>query len=159
MKVNNGLNKYELASYLKELKLLSCSGDVDKSKLSSLAEVEAIRYKASHLDDLPVKKFTLDFNELSSGGGIELKRQLSKNNNSAVYLWTPRTNSCGLYSVQSIDDVNFKFPFNVNSEGIVVIMSTNLEDKLLLDFYRNSEGKEEVEVEVIGKNWSNLDIG
>lgn len=65
-----------------------------------------------------------------------------------------KSNYCGLYKISSINMVDFSFPFNVNQEGIVVFLAEDINDKLLLDFSCNSQGKEVLEVESQGKNWS-----
>jgi hypothetical protein len=156
--MNCSLNKYELASYIKELKSLSCTGEVNKNNLSCLDEVEKIRGKTSQLDELPINKAIVEFSVLGSKNFNNFKTQLLQKNSSSVYIWTPRTNSCGLYSVESIDAVNFNFPFNINAEGILVLLSVDGKDKLLLDFYKSDEGKQVVEIEVSGKNWSSAEF-
>lgn len=155
--MNCSLNKYELASYIKELKSLSCTGEVNKNNLSSLDEVEKVRGKTSQLDELPMNKAIVEFSVLSSKKFNNFNTQLLQKLIKSLY-WTPRTNGCGLYSVESIDAVNFNFPFNINAEGILVLVSVDAQDKLLLDFYKSDEGKQMVEIEVSGKNWSSAEF-
>lgn len=59
-------------------------------------------------------------------------------------------------NIATFQDVNFSFPFELNNEGIVVFLSTDLKDKLLLDFYINPTGNMVLEVEGQGLNWSNI---
>ena len=74
-----------------------------------------------------------------------------------VYLWTPRTIDCGVLLVPSLDVVKFDFDFDVNEEGILVLLSSDLVDRLLLDFSKSCTGEERMTVESQGINWMHVD--
>ena len=144
-----------IAPYLLELVILA-NKTVNKSDLSSVDKVDEVRAGASNLENLPIEKFTVDFSEKNDARFSSYVQGLYDANNEEVYLWTSKTNICGLYKVGSIKDVNFSFPFELNDEGVVVFVSADLENKLLLDFSVDPTGNKIVEVEAQGLNWSNI---
>ena len=144
-----------IASYLLELGMLANKA-VNKSDLSPVEEVDEVRAGASNLENLPTEKFKVGFSEKDGSQFSRYIQGLYDANNEQVYLWTGKTNTCGLYKVGSIKDVDFSFPFDLNEEGIVVFLSVDMKDKLLLDFSIDSSGNEIVELESQGLNWPNV---
>ena len=157
--MTNVKNKREylsnIASYLLELGMLA-NKTVNKGDLSSIEKVGEVRAGISNLGNLPIEKFKVDFSEKDDARFGSYIQGLYNTNNEQVYLWTSKTNICGLYKVGNIKDVNFSFPFELNDEGIVVFLSADLKDKLLLDFSIDSTGNKVVEVEAQGLNWPNI---
>lgn len=153
-------NKREYLSnidaYLLEIELLT-KKSIDKSELSSINEVDEIRSKASNLKTLPKKELKIDFSEKTSTRFIKYIQSLYYANNNEIYLWTSKTNVCGLYKVSSIKDINFSFPFDINNEGMFVLLSVDLKDKLLFDFSFDSSGKKIIEIEIQGLNWPSVE--
>src|SRR5688500_5918049 len=143
-----------IKSYLAELRLLN-NKDVSKEDLSSIVELEEIRRKSSLLKSLPISKFTIDFDERKSVRFNQYIQNLNKVNDSHIYIWTAKTNDCGLYKNGSIVDIDFSFPFEIN-EGVLVFLSIDLKDNLLLDFSNGTEGKRVLEVEAQGLNWPKI---
>jgi hypothetical protein len=52
-----------------------------------------------------------------------------------------------------LSDVQFDFGFAVNRDGIVVLLTADLQDRMLLDFSEGPDGEQLLEVEVAGANW------
>lgn len=150
--------KRNLPSYLLELKQIT-GLDVDSKSLSPIEDVEKLREKASVLADLDKNRLIISFSEKNSKQFRKFVVNLSKSNSNSVYIWTNRANLYGLYKVASIDAIDFSFPFDVNSDGIIVFLTSDLSDKLLLDFYYDSEYQEMIEVELQGKHWSLIPFG
>lgn len=142
--------KQNIKAYLAELKELT-EVDVSPQFLSSLEEMEEIRKKSSHLKDIDKIKYIANFSIKNSDRFKKFIANLSKANNSPVYIWTKRANSCGLYKAASINAINFSFEFDLNTEGIVTFTIKNANNQLLLDFYRVLKEQETIEIEV--KDW------
>ncbi len=144
-----------ITSYLLELGILA-NKTVNKSDLSSIDKVDKVKAGASNLENFPIERFKVDFSEKDESRFANYIQGLYSTNSEQVYLWTSKTNICGLYRVDSIKDVNFLFPFELNDEGIVVFLSADLKDKLLLDFSIDSTDNRIIEVEAQGANWSGI---
>lgn len=150
-------NEYlsNIAPYLLELGVLANKA-VNKHELSSVEEVDRIRAYALGIAHLPVVKFKIGFSEKNSFQFSRYIQHLYDVNREQVYIWTAKTNICGLYKIGSIKDVDFSFPFELNEEGIVVFLSVDMKDRLLLDFSIDSLGNEIVDVESQGLNWPHV---
>lgn len=145
--------KRNLSSYLLELKQIT-GIDVDSKSLSPIEDVEKLREQVSVLAVLNKTRFVISFSKKNSEQFGKFVVNLGKSNSNSIYIWTNRANFCGLYEVASINAVDFSFPFDVNPDGIVVFVTSDFSDKLLLDFYDDAEKQEEmIEVELQGKHW------
>jgi hypothetical protein len=82
---------------------------------------------------------------------------LEKSSPEKVYLWCPLTNVCGLLPPVPIREVNFQFPFEINREGMIVLLGQDLSNKLLLDFSED-EGRRTMEVELSGPQWGAIEF-
>lgn len=147
--------KNNITSYLRELGMLS-NRIIKESDLSSMSEINEVRVQSSNLANLPIFKFKINFTELTSKQFSEYIYSLYEINSAQVYLWTNKTNICGLYKANNIKEVDFSFPYDINSEGIIVFLSENLKDKLLLDFSTDVSGTKVVEIESQGLSWPNI---
>ena len=96
----------------------------------------------------------MGFAEKSSARFQMFVHALGQLNPSPVYVWTPLSNVCGLLRPVSLSEVNFGFDFAVNPEGILVIMTADLLDKMLLDYSAGEAGEELLEVEIAGERWA-----
>jgi hypothetical protein len=76
-----------------------------------------------------------------------------QSNVSPVYVWTPLSNLCGVLRPIRLRDIDWEFPFVVEAEGIIVILTSDLTDKLLMDYSQTDEGREILEVEASGEHW------
>jgi hypothetical protein len=142
-------------SYLLELKEFT-GVDVKREFLSSVEDVKKIIKKTLLLKDTNKNKFAIDFSEKTSERFKTFIANLKKANNSPVYIWTEKSNVCGLYKVASIDAVNFAFRFDLSPEGIVEFVTEDLSDRLLLDYYYDSDDREMLEFEWQGKHWHSI---
>ena len=99
------------------------------------------------------KTFTIKFYKKSSKRFKNFIARLYSCNKSPVYIWTAKSNNYGLFKIDSIKKINFSFKFKVNVEGIVVLLTENLQDTLILDYYENSKEERLLEITLQGKNW------
>jgi hypothetical protein len=144
-----------LPFYLAELKQFT-GINVDSKSLSSIEEVERIREQSLVLNDLKMSRFSMRFSDRNSEQFKKFIESLKKANSNSIYIWLYGSNLHGLFKVASIDVINFSFPFNVNQDGIVIFLASDFNDKLLLDFYCDSEDQEILEIELRGKHWSSI---
>ncbi|MFI3157237.1 MAG: hypothetical protein QX199_13870 [Methylococcaceae bacterium] len=147
--------RQNIKAYLLELSSL-INQYINESDISGLAEIEIIRHKASSLNGFPVSKFVISFNEKVTEKFRNFIDGLYYANDSEVYIWTKRTNICGLYKIESIRNINLDFPFEINDEGILVFLSADFKDKLLFDFASDSNGNKMLEIEVQGQSWPDV---
>lgn len=147
--------RQHIKSYLSELTVI-INQYVSEIDLSSLSDVEDARRKAVSLNDFPVSKFIIPFNEKATEKFRSFIDALYQANDSEVYIWTKRTNVCGLYKIKSIRNINIDFPFEINDEGILVFLSADFKDRLLFDFSLDSNGNKILEIEMQGRNWSGI---
>lgn len=145
--------KRSLPAYLFELKQIT-GVDVSSSSLCPIEEVEKLREQALKIADLAKNKFNISFVGKSSERFRKFIINLSQANSNSIYVWTNKSNLYGLYEVASINSIDFSFPFDVNPEGIIVFLTSDVNDKLLLDFYYNSQGEEMIDIELQGMHWS-----
>lgn len=129
---------------------------VNRSDLSTIDSVNEVKAKATKLENFPTENFSINFSDKKSGRFCKYIESLYKANGERVYLWTSKSNDCGLYSVGCIKDVDFSFPFELNTEGMLVLLSLDINDKLLLDFYIDSCGSKVIDIEAQGLNWTNI---
>ena len=52
-----------------------------------------------------------------------------------------------------LSEVRFDFDFSVNKDGMLVLLTMDLQDRMLLDFSEGPDGELLLEVEVAGANW------
>jgi hypothetical protein len=144
-----------LKKYLEELSILA-GHPVQVNELSHVDQAASIREAG--------KKFALQattISEISFSNRNEnlfkiFTKKLYDANPSPVYVWTPRTIECGAFLLPSICAVNFSFDFTINEEGILVFLTNDLIDRLLLDFTSLPSGEERLRIETQGENWIHL---
>lgn len=147
--------KKSLAIYLAELKEITAQ-DIDSKCLTSPEKAKGLAIEASSIEDKDISKLVFDFDKKDSKEFKELVLSLKKCNERPMYIWTPRTKICGLYKPVAIDSINFSFEFDINVEGIMVLITEDFSDKILLDFYRDESNNKILELEVQGINWTPL---
>ncbi len=142
-----------MPTYLKELSQLSID-KFDEKYLATPEVTEKIRkeVKRSELK----KKIEIFFEEKEAERFRCFVNNLHEHNKSPIYIWTERSNTCGIYEISSVIRFNFGFPFTVNHEGVIVLMAKNLTDEMILDFYDDFDKKKKLEIELFGPNWSNV---
>lgn len=149
------LYKKHIKNYLKELELLS-NHAVSEDALISKEELEKLRIKADKFKNLAANKFLINFSDKEEERFKIYLKNLYLSNSNNIYFWTHNANFCGLYLGQTIQDLNYSFPYEINEDGVVVILTSDFKDKLLFDFFEDELGNRLLEIEAQGQNWSNV---
>ncbi|NEV64841.1 hypothetical protein [Thiorhodococcus minor] len=144
--------KLNLKRYLDELTAL-IGRPVHADELGSLEQAASIREASQKFHAQATQACEIPFSERCSERFKGFVQRLHGANHSSVYVWTPRTIDCGILLVPSLAAVKFTFDFAVNEEGIFVFLTSDLEDRLLLDFSVSPKGEQVMKVETQGANW------
>ncbi|GAA4340057.1 hypothetical protein GCM10023165_19790 [Variovorax defluvii] len=144
-----------LKEYLKELAALTgrpvqCG---DLLSLEQTADLQAARQKCGV--EAAVSTDILFSDRGSERFGAFLRR-LHDANPSAIYVWTPRTIDCGALLVPSLSAIQWGFDFAVNEEGILAFVTSDLADRLLLDFSELPTDEQRMKIEIQGPNWGSV---
>ncbi len=121
------------------------------SNLIALEVMEEIRQNVISKSERK-KKFTIPFEERSTEKFKYFIYNLYSKNQNPIYIWTELSNDCGIYEIDSILDFNFNFSFEVNSKGLINLLSKNLKDQIILDFSEDNNERL-LEIELSGVNW------
>lgn len=113
-----------------------------------------MRMAARRADNSLMSQWQIRFFDRTSERFGKLLQNLTAANPSSVYVWTPRTIDCGALLVPSLDAITFDFDFSINDEGVLSFVTSDLADRLLLDFSRTSAGEQMLTVENRGPNWT-----
>lgn len=144
-----------IKAYLSQLKALT-KRDVTEEDLLPLDIVEQIREKSKYLTQKPKRKFVIPFEKKVGPRFQRFVQNLGDLNPNPVYVWTELTNSCGLFEVCSITLFNFDFEYSVNRQGVIVLLTEDLADKMVLDFGADASGAYLLEIELIGDHWTTV---
>lgn len=68
------------------------------------------------------------------------------NTNDSVYIFTSLSRDCGAVLIDSIIYFNFNFNFMDDHSGIITLISSDVKNKILLDFYEE-DGLQYLEIE------------
>jgi hypothetical protein len=145
-------NKEQTHSYLLQLARL-VRRSVRPEDLLSLEETEAVRTRANTVRRRHLWRVELPFSEKSTPRFRGFVHDLMQLNPSPVYVWTELSNACGVLPPVPLDMVNFDFDFDTDPTGVLVLLSADLQDKMLLDYSESESGRRTVEVEVSGDHW------
>lgn len=140
-----------LRGYLNQLSEL-VGHEVAEQQLSSLEEVEKLKEVASQLKGYPKRHFEIDPEALAQERFTSLVQRLAEANSSPISIWLDATLYCGTFYISGISEFNFSFRLTSIPEGIVGLLTRDGSDELLLDF-----SPDEVEVELRGKTWGNVE--
>src|SRR5262249_51866808 len=135
--------------HLAELGIL-LGREVFTSDLISVEETEAIRQRSIKVVREPGAKWEIPFREKSEPRFARFIAGLAAANGAGVYVWTPTSRTCGLIRPMPLSVVGFGFPFSMSPDGILSIVTEDLADKLLLDYFRDDQDEERLEIEVKG---------
>ena len=127
--------------------------EVRSEDLLSLEETNAIRKKSKETQRAPAWRRDLAFSDKSSDRFRKLVDALEQLNPSPVFIWTHLSNVCGLLRPVPLRSVNFDFAFNVDPEGILVVVTSDLCDKMLLDYSLGPDDAQLLELEISGRSW------
>jgi DNA-directed RNA polymerase beta' subunit len=143
--------KEVLEKYLAEIEKLSLQ-KITSNDLISLEKTEELRVKSLIYDskNYPVLKDTFLFKQKE-----KLKQVLDKLYNlysGKILIFTDYSEYCGCIELKSLKYFNAYFDFKDEHSGIISIISKDLKNNLLLDFYEE-ESEFYLDIEVQGKNW------
>ena len=132
--------KQYLNDYLSVLNKLSLI-KIENKDLLSIVETDKIIDKASSL--LLSYSIKIEFSNK-----VELKKEILNifNYQDRVYLFTSLSEDCGTVDINLLNEFNFNFNYNDDISGIIILISTLREKKILLDFYEEDE-KKYIEIE------------
>jgi len=132
--------KQYLNDYLSVLNKLSLI-KIENKDLLSIVETDKIIDKASSL--LLNNSLKIEFSNKD-----ELKKEILNifNYQDRVYLFTSLSEDCGTVDINLLNEFNFNFNYNDDISGIIILISTLREKKILLDFYEEDE-KKYIEIE------------
>jgi hypothetical protein len=147
--------KNNIARHLTEMSRLS-GRDVSRNELLSIEATASVRESASRIREAPSRCFEIGFDEKASARFLELIKKLHQLNPSSIYVWTTLSSYCGVLGLPSIMELNLGFEYSSSREGIIVLVTANFLDKLLLDFYEAAAGERRLKVELMGENWSKV---
>ena len=147
--------KLNLPQHLRELSQL-VGRKVEPEELLSLVETEAVRAQGMTVQRLPSWRCELRFSDKRSPRFGRLLQAFCERNPSLVYLWTPLSNDCGLLRPVPLSEVRFDFDFAVNRDGILELLTADLQDRMLLDFSEGPDGEQLLEVAVAGAHWGQV---
>jgi hypothetical protein len=152
-----------MQEYLEELSQL-VGREVSADELGGLEQARAIRDIARKFNEAPITpahhkpggSYEIAGEERQSERLFWFFQRLRYTNPSPVYVWTPRTICCGTFLLPSIEAINTGFDLDLNEEGVLVLLSCDLEDGLLLDFAVSADGKDCVSLQTRGANWASV---
>jgi hypothetical protein len=150
--------KINLRPYLQELEIL-LKREVNPEELISLEQTRALEQAARTFIDQPKSCQEIPFNKRTSSKFSDFIHSLTELNPSSVYLWTPRSEDCGSILLPSLKSVDFGFPFSVNGAGLIIFITSDNADRLLLDFFHDSTGQERMQIETKGRHWFSVRTG
>lgn len=146
--------KVNLKPHLEELNCFT-SKRMEESDLLSIEETKRILEQSQQLPQLSTNKFTIPFQEKRSERFKKFVAKLQEVNSSSIYIWIDRTNDCGTSIIGSLSDINWEFDFDCSSNGIFVLESIDLQDRVLFDFFEE-DGQLWLEIEASGIHWSKV---
>lgn len=144
-----------MKSYLAELRALTGRA-VQADELGSLEQVAAMRMGVQKFVGQSLTACEIKFSDRGSERFKKFLRGLRDANPLSVYVWTPRTIDCGALLVPSLDVIRFDFDFTINHEGILAFTTSDLGDRLLLDFSSTPTGEQVMKIETQGSNWARV---
>lgn len=147
--------RLNLNAYLAELAALT-GRSIEADELGTPEEAAAIRERARSFSSQAAACLDIPFTERMSERFHAFVQRLQAANASPVYVWTPRTIDCGALVVSSLVVIHFDFDFTITEDGILSFVTTDLEDRLLLDFSASAAGNQLMTIETQGRNWATL---
>ncbi|GEM_PF-4649113 len=140
--------KRNIEEYLSQLSMLS-GQQVLTSDLSELDEVFEVKQRSVKIAEEDQNQFEIPLGELSSERFQKYIATLRVANSSPVIIWLHATNDCGFIVLSNIEAFNFQFSAEDFPRGIIVLLSEDCNDKMILDFDLKN-----VEIEAVGRHWS-----
>lgn len=144
--------KINIRSYLDELASL-VGHSVNADDLGSIEQAVLMREASQKFVGQPSLCCQIAFEERSSMRFSDFVSRLYGANPASVYIWTPRTITCGVFLVPSVSAIKYDFDFDINADGVLAFLTSDLEDRLVLDFSESHTGEKIMSVETQGLNW------
>jgi hypothetical protein len=126
---------------------------VTRDALLSVEDTEAIRERSKTMVRVPTWTETLDFSEKEGARFLRFIGSLSELNPSDVYIWVPHSRACGLLPPVPLETIQWGFSFNFSPDGIFSLVTSDLCDKMLIEFSETATGRRELEIEISGPHW------
>lgn len=142
--------KTQMKEYLKELSEIS-GRTVEQRELFSVEETDLLKSQLAKFNDTEKVSFELTPADLTSERFKRFISSLEKVNSSPVFIWIEKTNDCGALKLPSLSNVSFDFEFKQLPDGVILFLTDDLRNSLLIDF-----DDESLVVEVQGDDW--LDV-
>jgi hypothetical protein len=150
------LRSLHLREYLRELSSIVLR-PVSSDQLTSTNTVLEIQANGTKWSHQPSTKFELEFKDLNSPRMRAFWAELSRRNESRLYLMTGRSVYCGALGMESLMEVDLGMDFGSTLEGVIAIVTADLENSVLLDFHESPQGERSVVVTVQGTQW--IEVG
>ncbi len=148
-------NKINLKDYLKELSAL-VGYPVSGTELGDIESGIDIRSRYRKYTGKPKRVSDTLFLALKTPRFAAFVDDLRQANPSPVYIVTAGTMDCGTFLVPSLGAIKWDFDFWINSAGILVFLSSDLEDSLLLDFSISDASEHILKIETQGDHWGRI---
>ena len=132
---------------------------VRREDLLSLEESEAVLAQSKAALRVPGWKITVPFEDKNLPWFRTFVKALGSAKARRVYVWTPLASDCGLPKPVPLSEIDFSFPFDLNPEGILEVITEDLEEGLILDYSLGAGDRAELEVEVSGPRWGGVPHG
>jgi hypothetical protein len=100
----------------------------------------------------------IPFSERTGASFAAYVAALQVANTSGVFLWTPRASACGLPRPIGLSALNWGFPFDIYTEGILSVIAVDMRDRLVIDFSREAEDREVLQIEAEGVGWARVEL-
>ena len=133
---------------------------VDERELVSVAESRQLIATAREIFERDGRKrvsFDLPFPEKSTPRFLAFVGRIAGAGASGAYLWTARSDACGLCRLDSVRDIDWSFDFGCDPTEMFVLYSSDLSDSLLVEYFESDEGQQQLRLELSGHRWSDVD--
>ena len=147
--------KLNINKYLEELAVLA-GRTVQAGELGGVEQAASIREVGKKFSVSEASSSEISFVDRSTERFKDFIKRLHGENPSPVYVWSPRTIDYGTLLLPSLGAIKFDFDFAVNEEGILVFLTNDLEDRLLLDFFILPTDEKRLKIETQGTNWGSI---
>lgn len=147
--------KTYLSKYLEELNAILDTAKGSYQVLSLEETDRILQRSAESINKEKVLKYQLEFDhkeEFLIDCMIECNRLLS----GMIYLFTGYSEDCGLAVVDTLMMLKPDFSFTSEHAGLISIISGDLSNKILLDFYEENN-EYFLEIEIYGDLWGSIE--
>ncbi len=122
--------------------------------LLSIEDTESLRVHALSVVRAPSWRCQIPFADMQSPRFAHLVEKLQMANPSPVYVWTLLSNICGILRPIALSELRFDFDFTSLPDGILVLLTADFQNQMLLDFSEGEAAEQRLEIEVSGAQWA-----